>query len=209
MSQALSRAVLEELVDERSHVRLDGVEKTVALPDRATDGDFTPYDIEDPLLVDADPRVLLRGSRRAIDRTGTALRIAGLRAPGAGHRRRAARRRPRRRAPGACARRMADWDRATRRSSSPTRSSATLRSARTASSATGSHASSGITCGTSGAGSPSSARSTSSTASRLRDRSARISATSGSLTGVGTRVVVVSAVGSRDDRPRRTHACAS
>ena len=67
--------------------------------------------------------------------------------------------------------------------SSPTRSSATFRSARTASSATGSQASSGITCGTSGDGRPSSFRSTPRTRSRLRDFSARISITSGSPTG--------------------------
>ena len=66
MRQALPGAILQELVHKRSRVRLDGVEQPVTFPDRTTDGDLAPDDIEDPLLVDAEPRVLLEdGGQRS------------------------------------------------------------------------------------------------------------------------------------------------
>src|SRR4030095_4427460 len=61
----LSRALLQELVDERSRVAFDRVEETVAFPDRTSYCDLAPDHVEDALLVDAEPWVLLddRGER--------------------------------------------------------------------------------------------------------------------------------------------------
>ena len=60
--------VAHELVERRVAVAgVEAVEQPPALPDGAAHGDLAQHDLEDPLAVDLDPRVLLdnRGSDRA------------------------------------------------------------------------------------------------------------------------------------------------
>ena len=143
--QALSGAVLEELVHERrlcprrSDPAAGGSPRPAGRPP-PRGGPRRRYARVSMRI----ERVLRRRSPPATGRTGSAPRTAGRPGRAAGRPPLAARRRPRTRAPAGGGRQTAGWGRSARRSARRRAPRPLLRSARTASSATGSHASSGM-----------------------------------------------------------------
>ncbi len=127
--EALARAVAHELVERRLRsASKPSSSRRLSHTGRPT-ASFAQHDLEDPLAVDLDPRILLEDRRRATAPTGTGRRSADRRGRASGRRPRAARRTPRTRAPAGGGRRSPDSDRCSASTSCPTCSSATFRSA--------------------------------------------------------------------------------